>query len=68
MLPPGATVPFRMLEYASVAMRFALVDRTLDRASGRLVDGSETPQEVTEVWTFLRAGGGQWVLSAIQQA
>jgi len=54
-------------EYATVAMRFALVDRTLDRASGRLVDGSESPQEVTELWTFMRAGGGGWLLSAIQQ-
>ncbi len=56
------------VDYASVAMRFALVDRTLDRASGRLVEGSDTPQEVTELWTFMRAGGGQWLLSAIQQA
>ena len=55
-------------EYATVAMRFGLTDRTLDRASGRLVDGSESPQEVTEVWTFMRVSGGQWVLSAIQQA
>jgi predicted lipid-binding transport protein (Tim44 family) len=55
-------------EYATVAMRFALTDRTLDRASGRLVDGSESPQEVTEAWTFMRVAGGQWVLSAIQQA
>jgi predicted lipid-binding transport protein (Tim44 family) len=54
-------------EYATVAMRFALVDRTIDRASGRLVEGSESPQEVTELWTFLRAGRGNWVLSAIQQ-
>jgi predicted lipid-binding transport protein (Tim44 family) len=55
------------VDYASVAMRYALVDRFLDRASGRLVDGSETPEEVTEVWTFMRAGGGRWLLSAIQQ-
>jgi predicted lipid-binding transport protein (Tim44 family) len=55
------------VEYATVAMRFALVDRTIDRASGRTVDGSDTPQEVTEVWTFMRAGGGHWLLSAIQQ-
>jgi len=55
-------------EYATVAMRFALVDRTIDRASGRLVEGSESPQEVTELWTFMRAGAGGWLLSAIQQA
>lgn len=55
------------VDYASVAMRYTLVDRYLDRTSGRLVDGSETPEEVTEVWTFMRAGGGHWLLSAIQQ-
>jgi predicted lipid-binding transport protein (Tim44 family) len=54
-------------DYATVAMRFSLVDRTLDRASGRLVDGSDRPVEVTEVWTFLRPRGSNWELSAIQQ-
>jgi predicted lipid-binding transport protein (Tim44 family) len=53
--------------YATVAMRFSLVDRTVERASGRLVDGSDSPMEVTEVWTFRRAPGGSWLLSAIQQ-
>jgi predicted lipid-binding transport protein (Tim44 family) len=55
-------------DYASVAMRFGLVDKTTDRASGRLVEGSDTPQEVTEVWTFVRPRGSNWELSAIQQA
>jgi predicted lipid-binding transport protein (Tim44 family) len=55
-------------DYATVAMRFTLVDRTVDRASGRLVEGSESPQQVTELWTFMRAHGGQWALSAIQQS
>jgi predicted lipid-binding transport protein (Tim44 family) len=54
-------------EYASVAMRFSMIDRMLDRATGRLVGGSEAPSEVTEVWTFMRPRGGNWVLSAIQQ-
>ena len=55
------------VEYATVAMRFRLVDRTIERASGRVVDGSEVPQEVTELWTFMRSGHGNWLLSAIQQ-
>ena len=55
-------------EYATVAMRFSLVDRMLDRASGRLVEGSDTPDVATEVWTFRRARNGAWMLSAIQQA
>jgi predicted lipid-binding transport protein (Tim44 family) len=54
-------------DYASVAMRYAFVDKTLDRATGRLVKGSEQPTEVTEVWTFLRPRGANWELSAIQQ-
>jgi predicted lipid-binding transport protein (Tim44 family) len=54
-------------DYASVAMRFSLVDKTMERATGRLVAGSETPIEATEVWTFARRRGGNWELSAIQQ-
>ena len=54
-------------DYASVAMRYSLVDKTLERGSGRLVEGGEQPDEVTEVWTFVRPRGGNWELSAIQQ-
>jgi len=54
-------------DFASVAMRFSLVDKTLERATGRLVSGSETPIEATEVWTFARRRGADWELSAIQQ-
>ncbi|ALK09232.1 TIM44-like domain-containing protein [Blastochloris viridis] len=54
-------------DYATVAMRFSMVDRTLDTSSGRLLDGSEQPSETTEVWTFRRDNGGAWKLSAIQQ-
>ncbi|HZQ12430.1 MAG TPA: TIM44-like domain-containing protein [Pseudolabrys sp.] len=54
-------------EYATVAMRFALTDSMMERASGRTVDGGQ-PGEVTELWTFMRARGGNWLLSAIQQA
>ncbi|MBN8925020.1 MAG: TIM44-like domain-containing protein [Rhodospirillales bacterium] len=55
-------------EYATVAMRFSMVDVTRDGA-GRVVDGN--PNEhvtATEIWTFVRTRGGQWILSAIQQA
>jgi predicted lipid-binding transport protein (Tim44 family) len=55
------------IDYASVALRFSMVDQTVDRATGRLVEGSEQPTEATEVWTFLRPRGGNWELSAIQQ-
>jgi predicted lipid-binding transport protein (Tim44 family) len=55
-------------EYATVAMRFSLVDRMVERGSERLVGGSDQPSEVTELWTFMREHGGTWLLSAIQQA
>lgn len=55
-------------DYASVAMRFSLVDKTVERTTGRLVAGSEQPIEATEVWTFVRPRGTNWELSAIQQA
>lgn len=54
-------------DYATVAMRFAMHDATQDRA-GRIIDGSVTEWVSTvEYWTFMRARGGQWTLSAIQQ-
>ncbi len=52
-------------EYATVAMRFSLNDTTVERASGRVVEGG--PQQVVESWTFRRTAGGPWMLSAIQQ-
>jgi predicted lipid-binding transport protein (Tim44 family) len=55
-------------EYATVAMRFTMIDVTRD-ASGRIVDGSPTEHvTATEIWTFVRSRGGHWILSAIQQA
>jgi predicted lipid-binding transport protein (Tim44 family) len=54
-------------EYATVALRFSLLDRYVDRANGRVIEGGDGPQEATELWTFRRARGGNWILSAIQQ-
>jgi predicted lipid-binding transport protein (Tim44 family) len=54
-------------DYASVAMRYSLVDKTLDRTTGQMVAGSDAPEQVTEVWTFVRPRGANWELSAIQQ-
>lgn len=54
-------------DYATVAMRFSALDAVLDRNSGKLLSGSlEEPQESTELWTFRRQRGGEWVLAAIQ--
>lgn len=55
-------------EFATVAMRYSLIDVTTD-LTGRVVDGSPNERQiVTELWTFVRARGGSWLLSAIQQA
>jgi predicted lipid-binding transport protein (Tim44 family) len=54
-------------DYASVAMRYNLTDAMVERATGRVVEGSRSPQEVTELWTFRRERGGEWLLAAIQQ-
>ena len=54
-------------EYATVAMHYSLIDRLVDRETGAVIEGGNEPQEVTEIWTFMRARGGSWLLSAIQQ-
>lgn len=56
------------MEYATVAMRFSIIDTMVERATGRVVEGDPNrPAEVTELWTFVRSRGGNWLLSAIQQ-
>jgi predicted lipid-binding transport protein (Tim44 family) len=56
------------LEYATVAMRFSMIDITRRIADGTIVAGNDKVRtEATEVWTFLRSRGGKWLLSAIQQ-
>ncbi len=57
------------LQYATVAMRWTARDYTVRSDTGVLVEGRATDRvEITEVWTFVRAPGGRWLLSAIQQA
>ena len=54
-------------DYATVSMRFSMVDVTYDQA-GRAVTGMPGQRVAsTEFWTFMRVPGGRWVLSAIQQ-
>ncbi|MGC1575461.1 MAG: TIM44-like domain-containing protein [Beijerinckiaceae bacterium] len=55
-------------DYATVAMRFEIIDVMAERTTGRIVAGDPAkPELVTEVWTFRRPIGGAWQLSAIQQ-
>jgi predicted lipid-binding transport protein (Tim44 family) len=57
------------LDYATLAMRFSMIDVTRTIADGKVVDGNEHVRtEATEIWTFLRSRGGKWILSAIQQS
>jgi predicted lipid-binding transport protein (Tim44 family) len=54
-------------DYATVAMRYSMIDVTRD-ASGRVVDGNLMEHvTATELWTFVRSSGGEWIPSAIQQ-
>jgi predicted lipid-binding transport protein (Tim44 family) len=53
-------------DYATVAIRYSLMDEMVDRDSGRVLQGG--PDEATEIWTFMRVRGGHWLLSAIQQS
>jgi predicted lipid-binding transport protein (Tim44 family) len=53
-------------DYATVALRYSLNDQTVERDSGKVLQGG--PSEATETWTFMRARGGHWLVSAIQQA
>jgi predicted lipid-binding transport protein (Tim44 family) len=61
-----------MSDYATVAMRFSLIDVMLERGSNRVVSGDPSQAtEAREVWTFVRPAGtpaAGWMLSAIQQA
>lgn len=60
-----------MRDYATVAMRYAIKDQMVDRATGRVVSGNPGVGETTEIWTFVRErgpfGAGPWLLSAIQE-
>jgi predicted lipid-binding transport protein (Tim44 family) len=57
------------VDYATVAMRFALTDVMLERDSNKQVASyNNGKQEATELWTFIRPVAGSWKLSAIQQA
>jgi predicted lipid-binding transport protein (Tim44 family) len=54
---------------ATAALQYSSRDVTVDRASGRIVEGSaDEPTETTELWTFVRQKGRRLVASATQRA
>jgi len=55
-------------DYATVAMRFSLLDVTRRVADGAVVEGDPAKRRTaTELWTFVRVNGGSWLVSGIQQ-
>ncbi|MFC3205356.1 Tim44 domain-containing protein [Aquamicrobium soli] len=56
-------------DYATAALHYSSRDVTVDRETGKVVEGdADQPTETTELWTFTRDNGAEWKLSAIQQA
>lgn len=55
-------------DYATAAFRYEAVDILRDRQTGALAGGVDEPTETVELWTFVRQAGGDWKLSAIQEA
>ena len=55
-------------DYATVAMRFSMIDVTRRLSDGAVVEGDPARRtQAVEIWTFARSQGGAWQLSAIQQ-
>ena len=54
-------------DYASVAMRYSLIDKTIERTTGRLVEGSDHPDRGHRSVDLRAPRGAEWELSAIQQ-
>ncbi|WP_337127962.1 TIM44-like domain-containing protein [Mesorhizobium sp. Cs1321R2N1] len=54
-------------DYATVALHWSAVDVMRNRQTSVIEDGDPVnPVETTELWTFTREAGGEWLLSAIQ--
>jgi len=54
-------------DWVTVYFAASLVDYTADDTTGAVVEGSKTPQDIEEYWTFTRPVGPKpWRLSAIQ--
>src|SRR5213593_4068711 len=56
-------------DWATVYFTVSMVDYTVDDSTGAVVEGSTTPVDIEEYWTFTRPVGPKpWRLSAIQTA
>ncbi|MEQ1901620.1 MAG: TIM44-like domain-containing protein [Devosia sp.] len=54
------------VDYATVTLLYESRDITRERATGRIVSGEDGLTQTTEIWTFVRRKGGDWLVSAIQ--
>jgi len=55
-------------DYATAAFEYESVDVMVDRATGDVKEGDDSPTTTVELWTFVRNPGESWKLSAIQEA
>jgi len=56
-------------DWVTVYFAVSMVDYTVDDTTGAVVEGSATPVDIEEYWTFTRSVGPKpWRLSAIQTA
>lgn len=53
-------------EYVTAALRYESRDVMRERDTGSVVSGDDRIAEKSEVWTFVRRRGGEWIVSAIQ--
>lgn len=55
-------------QFVTAALTFSTKDYTLRLDNGSLVEGNpHVPAQTTEAWTFVRVGGGRWLLSAVER-
>ena len=54
--------------FVTAALTFTAKDYTVRLDNGSLVEGNpNVPTQSTEAWTFVRVGGGRWLLSAVER-
>jgi predicted lipid-binding transport protein (Tim44 family) len=54
-------------QYATVALRYESRDVMRNVVTGAVTSGSDDLTDTTEIWTFRRDRGGEWLVSAMQE-
>lgn len=55
-------------EFATAVLTYTARDHTVRVDTGAVVDGNpSTATQTTEAWTFVRAQGGKWLVSAVER-